>query len=67
MFTGSSVSGVTLDGVRIANPGNHVVAIRSTGSATFSNLRVAGLKAPAILACNPGFRLTSDLKTRTSC
>ncbi|MEZ0244076.1 MAG: hypothetical protein ACAH11_11925 [Sphingomonas sp.] len=67
MFTGSSVSGVTMDGVRIVNPGSHVVALRSAGSASFANLRVEWLKAPTILACNPGFRLTSDLKTRKAC
>lgn len=67
MFTGSSVSGVTLDGVRIVNPGSHVVALRSAGSARFANFTVVGLNAPAILDCYPGFRLTSDLKTRKPC
>lgn len=57
MFTGSSVSGVTLRGVRIANPGSHVVALRSAGSARFAGMRITGAKTPAILACNPGFVL----------
>jgi len=66
MFTGSSVSDVTFSGVRVVNPGSHVVALRSAGKARFSGLNVWGLKTPAILACNQTFRLTSELKTRTS-
>ena len=67
MFTGSSVSGVTLNGVRIVDPGSHVVALRSGGSARFSGVSVTGLRAPAILACNPRFRLSSELRTRALC
>ena len=57
MFTGSSVSRVTLSGIRIINPGSHVVALRSRGSARFTGLHVEGQHAPAILSCNARFRL----------
>lgn len=64
MFTGSSVSHVVLQGVVVVDPGSHVVALRSAGAAAFSNLRVEGLKAPAILSCNSRFRLRSALGTQ---
>lgn len=66
MFTGpQSVSGIAFDGVRIVNPGSHVVALRTQGAASFSNLRVERLNAPAVLICDPAFRLQSDLTTHT--
>jgi hypothetical protein len=58
MFTGSSVSGVTLANVQIANPGSHIVTLRSAGSAAFFGLQVEGSNAFDILDCNPAFRLT---------
>ena len=67
MFTGSSVSAVTFSDMWVTIPGSHVIALRSAGSASFSGLNVWGLKAPAILACNTHFKLTSDLKTSAPC
>lgn len=57
MFTGSSVSGVTLRGIHVVAPGTHVAVLRSGGKAALSDIDVQGLTVPAILACHSGFRL----------
>ncbi|UYY59314.1 glycosyl hydrolase family 28-related protein [Sphingomonas sp. S2-65] len=57
MFTGSSVSGVTLRGIHVVAPGTHVAVLRSAGKAALSDIDVQGLTASAILACHSGFRL----------
>ncbi len=65
-FIGSSVSGVTIEDMKVTNPGGPVAALRSAGSARFGEVVVAGLKGPALLDCNPRFRLDTRLRGRVA-
>lgn len=55
LFTGSSVSGVTLRNLRVRGSAGPVMTLRSAGAARVEN--VGTKDAPLVVACNPAFRL----------
>jgi hypothetical protein len=58
MFTGSQVSGVTVDGARVDGAGTGVVTLRAAGAAQFTGVEATGLGGPeGVQDCSTGFEL----------